>query len=114
MSKIDIRKGLTEWGQMVKRKIEAKIIATDTIDTGALLRSINFEYPKYSGGEGKWFLSFEMLDYGKYTDLDNPRVKKSPKPPRNFFHKLIDEETEKLEDYIFEDIYKSVEKKLKE
>lgn len=113
MSKIDVKKSLSRWGKDVKKKIEQRIIETDTIDTGNLLRSIEFDSPRYSGGSGTWFVDFSMLDYGKYTDLRNPRVKKLPIPPRNFFFKLIEDEADNLEDYLFDEIYLDIEKKLK-
>jgi len=113
MSKIDVRKGLRRWGADTKRKIEQRIKETDTIDTGALLRSIEYTQPKYSGGSGEWYVDFSMLDYGKYLDNQaNPRVKKQPVPPRHFFEKVIDDNADNLEDYLYEEIYLEIEKKL--
>ena len=112
--KIDVRKGLKLWGEDTKRKIEQKIKDTDTIDTGALLRSIEYTQPKYSGGSGTWFVDFSMLDYGKYLDDEpNPRVKKRPVPPRKFFAQVIEDNADRLEDFIYDEIYLEIEKQLK-
>ena len=114
MSKIDVRKGLRKWGEATKRKIEQKIKETDTIDTGALLRSISYSQPKYSGGDGTWYVDFSMLDYGKYLDdKPNPRVKKKPVPPRKFFAQVIEDMADdELENYLYDEIYLEIEKKL--
>jgi hypothetical protein len=117
MSKIDINKGLLKWGNDVKKKIKQRIVDTDTIDTGDLLKSIEFKHPRYSGSNKEWFVDFSMLDYGKYTDLPpskggSSRIKKSPVPPRNFFHSLIEDELDNLGDYIEDDIYLDIQKKL--
>ena len=113
MSKIDISKGLKSWAEQTKTKIEKKIVDTDTIDTGALLKSIVYKTPSYSGSSKTWFVDFSMLWYGKFTDEPNSRVKKQPKPPREFFNKLIEDESDKIEDYIEDEIYFSIQKKLK-
>jgi hypothetical protein len=114
MSKIEVRKSLENWSKEVKRKIEERIRTTDTIDTGALLKSIKYEYPKYSGSNKEWFVEFSMLDYGKYLDdKPNPRVKKQPVPPRHFFEKVIEDMSEqKLEEYLYEEIFLDIQKKL--
>lgn len=113
MAKIDVKKGLKRWSEDTKRKIEQRIRDTDTIDTGALLRSINYSYPRYSGGEKSWYVDFEMLDYGKYLDNQpNPRVKKAPRPPRHFFEKVIEDQADQLDEYLFDEIYLEIEKKL--
>jgi len=112
-TKIEISKSLDNWARNVVEKIRNRIVATDTIDSGELLRSIEYKRPAYSGNSKTWFVDFEMLDYGRYTDESNPRVKKSPKPPRNFFNKVIEDETDKLLDEIEDEIYLDIFKKLK-
>lgn len=114
MAKIDVKKGLKDWGADTKRKIEQKIKETDTIDTGALLRSIDYSYPRYSGNDKTWYIDFSMLDYGKYLDdKPNPRVKKQPVPPRKFFAQVIEDNADKLEDFLYDEIYLEIEKQLK-
>jgi hypothetical protein len=118
MAKIDISKGLRKWAEDTKKEIIDKIRETDTIDTGALLRSIDYSQPRYSGSNKEWFIDFSMLDYGKFTDLPPGKggsslIKKSPVPPRNFFHKLIEDRRDDLLDYIENEIYLDIEKKLK-
>jgi len=103
-----VKKGLKKWGADTKRKIEQRIRETDTIDTGALLRSIEFFEI------GNRYIQFSMLDYGKYLDnKPNPRVKKQPVPPRHFFEKVIEDNADNLEDYIYDELYLEIEKKLK-
>lgn len=108
MAKIDIRRSLIEWAKDTQTLIKDRIVMTDTIDTGALLKSIRYINPEYGGSQRKWFIDFEMLDYGKYTDEYNPRVKKEPVPPRNFFKESIKVMGERLEEYIDEEIDREI------
>lgn len=112
-TKLELRRSLTKWSSDTRNKIRQRIVETDTIDTGDLLRSIESSQPRFSGSSG-WYIDFSMLDYGKYTDLYNPRVKKLPVPPRNFFFKLIENEMEKLEDEMYDDIVLSIDTILEE
>lgn len=98
-------KELRNWSFVTTNKIRNKIIETDTIDTGALLASIKY----FQSGN---FIRFSMLDYGKYTDEFNPRVKKKPVPPRNFFNKVIEDMGDELEDYLLGDIELEIDKML--
>ncbi len=90
---IDVNKQLRNWAFVTTDKIRQRIIVTDTIDTGALLASIKYQ-------QNGRRVTFSMLDYGKFTDSPNPRVKKTPLPPRNFFNKVIEDMGEELEDYL--------------
>lgn len=100
---INVNKSLRNWAFITTNKIRERIIFTDTIDTGDLLASIKYIQ---SGN----FVRFTMLDYGKYTDEPNPRVKKRPRPPRNFFNKVIEDMGNELEDYLLGDVELEIEK----
>lgn len=102
---INFNKTLRKWSNDTKNKIRNRIIETDTIDTGDLLASI--QYIQVGS-----FISFSMLDYGKYTDNPNPRVKKTPRPPRNFFNKIIDDMGDELENVLLPDVQFEIEKAL--
>jgi hypothetical protein len=102
---INFNKSLRNWAFVTTNKIRNRIIETDTIDTGDLLASIKYIQ---SGN----FIQFSMLDYGKYTDNPNPRVKKTPRPPRNFYNKVIDDMGDELEDYLLKDVELEIEKAL--
>jgi len=102
---VNFNKSLRNWAFVTTEKIRERIIVTDTIDTGDLLASIRYIQ---SGN----FVRFSMLDYGKFTDGPNPRVKKRPRPPRNFFNKVIDDMGNELEDYLFAEIEFTIDKAL--
>jgi len=104
MSKIDVNKGLRGWAESVKKDIIREIIRTKTIDTGALLSSINYSPARYSGGLGQWFFEFSMLDYGIYTDRGTRTI-----AARNFFEKVIVQNTDNLDQFIEDDVQASIE-----
>lgn len=118
MGKIDINKGLTKWANETENLIRYRILETNTVDTGDLYDSVGSRVA-YSGGTGEWTVNFTMLDYGKFTDLPPGKggssfIKKEPVPPRNFFHKVIKDQDRKLEDYIEDDIYLSIDRIMSE
>lgn len=102
---INLNKSLRNWAFITTDNIRKRIIETDTIDTGDLLASIRYIQ---SGN----FIQFSMLDYGKYTDEANPRVKKRPRPPRNFFNKVIENMSNELDEYLLGDVELEIEKML--
>jgi hypothetical protein len=87
-----VAKSLQLYGRTVQSRIENKIVETDTIDTGDLLRSIKY----YQIGN---YIQFSMLDYGKFTDEGTIRIK-----PRKFFNEVIDDSADLLEQMIFRDL----------
>lgn len=98
-----LERRLENFGVNTKDKIKKKIKKTKTIDTGALLRSVDFKITKKG-------IEFSMLDYGKFTDEGTRYIQ----PPREFFNKVIEEEIdEELGDVFFEYFEAEIDKKLR-
>jgi hypothetical protein len=95
---ININKSLKKFAIDTKREIENDIIRKNVIDTGDLLRSIKY----LQVGS---FISFSMLDYGKFVDEGTDFIK-----PRKFFNDVINEMSDELEDYLLGDVELEIEK----
>ena len=87
---MEIRDILIKWAEGVKDDIQKKIVDTRTVDSGDLLRSVNYTLANNNK------VRFTMLRYGKYTDEGKPVGRnwiKDPRKepaPRNFFRKVIE------------------------
>lgn len=101
MRKLDLKKSIKKFAEDTKQKIKDEIVRTDTIDTGDLLRSIDY----YQAGN---FVQFSMLDYGKYTDQGTRYIQ----PPREFFNKVIEDNSNDFESYIEDELLLEIEKML--
>ncbi len=97
-----VKRRFETFGDLTKNAIEKKIKKTKTIDTGALLKSIDYKITKKG-------VEFSMLDYGKFTDEGTKYIR-----PREFFNKVIEEETEdNLPDILFNYFEAEIDKKLR-
>jgi hypothetical protein len=96
-------KGLSKFGRVTANEIKNDIIRKNVIDTGALLRSINF----FQVGN---YLEFSMLDYGKFTDEGTIYIR-----PREYFIKTINNMADKfLEDALLADVELTIERVFQE
>ncbi len=93
---MELREVLKKWAEGVKDDISKKIVDTRTVDTGDLLKSINYTLTN----ENK--VRFTMLRYGVYTDEGKPIGRnwiKDPRKepaPRKFFRKVIENSEDDL------------------
>lgn len=99
--KIVLSKSIKKFAKDVEGEIRNGIIRTNTIDTGDLLRSID----SFQVGN---FVSFTMLDYGKFTDEGTKYIQ----PPRKFFNGVIEDMVDEFEDYIEDELFLEITKKL--
>lgn len=97
-----LKRRLENFGTRTTDSIRKKIKKTDTIDTGALLKSIDFDITKKG-------VEFSMLDYGQYTDEGTSKIK-----PRKFFNEVIEKQSEEeLDEVIFDYFKAQIDKKLR-
>lgn len=103
------RKIAVKFSKETKDRIKRKIADVEAIRTGDLLRSIDYEL-KMNGEDFE--VDFFMIDYGKFVDEGTKYIR-----PREFFVKVIEQETRSfekdLEDEIEAEIYKSIDIKKK-
>lgn len=103
------RKIAVSFAKETKDRIRRKIYDVDAIKTGDLLRSIDYKL-KMNGEDFE--VDFFMIDYGVFVDEGTKYIR-----PREFFVKVIEQETNNfekdLEDEIEKEIYKSIDIKKK-
>jgi hypothetical protein len=97
---MSLQQVLTDYGVDTVQKIRQKIVDTDTIDTGALLNSIDYVVVP----DGNSFdIEFFMNDYGRYTDEGTIRI-----DARKFFNEVIDQNynlwSERIVDAVIQDL----------
>lgn len=96
--KITLAERLRRHGEAVKGEIKQKIISTDTIKTGDLLRSVDYLQVVNS-------IQFSMLDYGKFTDEGTIYI-----APRKFFNETIDKRNRELEESIGQEVESMIDR----
>lgn len=91
---IDLRDILSRFGSDTVDKIVDRINAVGAVRTGTLRDSIDF---RINESNGEYSIEFEMVEYGKYVDEGTRYIE-----PREFFVKVIEEETERYLESIIE------------